>query len=778
MKIKMAVCNKKTDKKYKNREQEWEYLKSRNSSPVRTTETAEEYPKLTKQQRDALKDVGGYLGGWLKGGIRKNGCVALRSIGTLDADHIDDNDAFMHSVKTALDGVTFFLYSTHSHTPDNPRYRIVILFAREVSEEEYPALMRMAAKQIGMDYFDDSTYQANRMMYWASCPSNGQFVFEEQDAGPLDPDKYLGMYVDWRDIMQWPMSSRQSEVIKARGREQADPLQKDGIVGAFCRAYSISGAISEFLSGIYAPTAAENRYDYIPADSMAGVMVFDDRFSYSFHESDPACGKELNAFDLVRVHKFPDDDDKKSFREMADFASRDEKVKLLILEEKQRNAAADFTEDDDSWKKQLEYESRSTALKNSLRNITLIMENDPSLKGIVFNQLADGMEIKGDVPWKHPARFWRDADDAQLISFVDSNYGSFSDRNYRIAVTKVTDDRSYHPIREMFEALPPWDKAERLETVLIDYLGAEDSPYVRAVTRKALCAAYMRVYHPGIKFDTMIVLNGAQGIGKSTLIAWLGGEWFSDSLALSDMNDKTAAEKLQGYWILEIGELAGMKKADIDKVKAFISRQDDKYRASFGRRVTPHPRQCVFFGTTNSENGYLRDITGNRRFWNVKVSGRGKWKPWEMTGEVIKQIWAEAAETARAGEKLYLDADLEEYAKKEQREAMEQDDREGIVRNYLDMLLPEGWDGMDIYRRREYFRDQDDPTRTEGTVMRQTVSNIEIWCECFGKGKEEMRPSDSYAISAIMVRIEGWVKSGVRQMLPIYGRQRVYTRTA
>ena len=155
--------------------------------------------------------------------------------------------SFMHSVKVALNGVTFFLYSTHSHTPDNPRYRIVILFAREVSEEEYPALMRMAAKQIGMDYFDDSTYQANRMMYWASCPSNGQFVFEDQDAEPLDPDKYLGMYADWRDITQWPMSSRQSEVIKAKGREQADPLQKDGIVGAFCRAYSISGAIAEFF---------------------------------------------------------------------------------------------------------------------------------------------------------------------------------------------------------------------------------------------------------------------------------------------------------------------------------------------------------------------------------------------------------------------------------------------------------------------------------------------------------------------------------------------------
>lgn len=777
MKVKIAVCSSKTDKKYKNREQEWSYLLERNRNPVRTPETAEEYPRLSKAKRDALKDTGGFVGGWLKGGIRKNGCVSCRTLGTLDADHIDDNDAFMAAAKSALDGRTYFLYSTHSHTPENPRYRIVILFAREVSEEEYPALMRMVARQIGMDYFDDSTYQANRMMYWASCPSNGKFAFEEQDAEPLNPDKYLSMYADWRDITQWPMSSRQSEIIKAKGKEQADPLQKDGIVGAFCRAYSISAAVSEFLSGIYAPTAAENRYDYIPADSMAGVMVFDDKFSYSFHESDPACGKELNAFDLVRVHKFPDDDEKKSFREMADFASRDEKVKLLILEEKKRNAAADFTEDDDSWKKQLEYESRSTALKNSLRNITLIMENEPNLKGIVFNQLADGMEIKGEVPWKHPARFWRDADDAQLISFVDSRYGSFSDRNYRIAVTKVTDDRSYHPIREMFESLPPWDGEKRMETVLIDYLGAEDSPYVRAVTRKSLCAAYMRVYHPGIKFDTMIVLNGAQGIGKSTLIASLGGEWFSDSLALSDMNDKTAAEKLQGYWILEIGELAGMKKADIDKVKAFISRQDDKYRASFGRRVTPHPRQCIFFGTTNSENGYLRDITGNRRFWNVKVSGQGKWKPWDMTDEVVKQIWAEAAEIAKAGEKLYLDADLEEYAKREQREAMEQDDREGIVREYLDMLLPEDWNGMDPYRRRDYFRDQDDPTRTEGTVVRQTVSNIEIWCECFGKSKEEMRPSDSYAISAIMVRIEGWKKTDKFKRSPIYGKQRIYMRT-
>lgn len=264
------------------------------------------------------------------------------------------------------------------------------------------------------------------------------------------------------------------------------------------------------------------------------------------------------------------------------------------------------------------------------------------------------MEIKGKVPWSHPAKFWRDADDAQLICYVDATYGTFSARNYDIAVAKVVDDRSYHPIREFFASLPERDQVKRVDTLLIEYLGAEDSPYVRAVTRKELCAAYVRVHKPGVKFDTMIVLNGDQGIGKSTLIAKLGSEWYSDSLNLSDMNDKTAAEKLQGYWIMEIGELAGMKKADLDKVKAFISRQDDKYRASFGRRVTPHPRQCVFFGTTNSQNGYLRDITGNRRYWNVKVPGNGKHKPWELDEDTLKQIWAETVVYAKAGEKLYL----------------------------------------------------------------------------------------------------------------------------
>lgn len=772
--MKIAYGNSRMEKRWKNNEISWDDFCRRVSTTQTTTETVEEYRKMTKPQQDAVKDVGGFVGGHLRGGRRKTGTVLCRSMLTLDMDH---------GTPDILDELSLFnshelcVYSTHKHTPEAPRLRLIFPLKRDVSEEEYPALARKVAQEIGMDLFDDTTYQPHRLMYWPSTSRNGEYVYRVMDGDILDPDAYLGMYDDWRDVSTWPVSSRESEAVEKSAKQQADPLAKTGAVGAFCRTYPIREAIEKFLPDVYAPSAMEGRYDYIPADSSAGVIIIDEKFSYSFHATDPACGQLLNAFDAVRVHKFPDDDPKKSYNAMAEFAAADERVKLRIFEEKRQAAAEDFDEaDPDAWKKQLQYEKKSMELKNNLHNLMLILENDENLKGIVFNQLADGMEIRGNVPWPHPAKFWRDADDAQLICYVDAAYGTFSARNYDIAVTKAVDDRSYHPIREFFETLPDWDGVERADTLLVDYLGAEDTPYVRAVTRKELCAAYCRVYHPGIKFDSMIVLNGDQGIGKSTLIAKLGGEWYSDSLNLSDMNDKTAAEKLQGYWIMEIGELAGMRKADLDKVKAFISRQDDKYRASFGRRVTPHPRQCVFFGTTNSQNGYLRDITGNRRYWNVKVPGNGKYKPWDMDEDTVKQVWAEVMVYAKAGEKLYLPPELEAYAKEEQRAAMERDDREGLVQEYLDMLLPDTWDSMDVYKRRDYVRDVDDPMRPDGSVRRMEVSNMEIWCECFGKPKEDMKPSDSYSIAAIMERMDGWSRTGKAKVLPIYGKQRIYRR--
>lgn len=776
--MKIAVGNSRMDKKWKNRDISWEDLCQRVSSTIRTTETVEEYRKLKKGAQDNIKDVGGFVGGQLREGRRKNGMVLCRSMLTLDMDYgepgIWDEIDLLHDFRCCV-------YSTHKHTPEHPRLRMIIPLARDITEEEYPAVARMVAKEIGIDLFDDTTYEACRLMYWPSTSANGEFFYKTKEGPLLDPDAYLAKYADWHDASTWPVSSRQSEAVRRSITQQADPLEKPGIVGAFCRAYTIEEAIEAFLTDVYEPSAMNGRYDYIPADSSAGVVVYDGKFAYSHHATDPVCGKLLNAFDLVRLHKFRELDENvgldtppgklPSFKAMGDFALADDKVKAVFAEERIAQASAEFSDED--WQNGLELD-KSGHVKNTLHNLTLILENDPNLKGVVFNQLLDGMEIKGEVPWKHPSKFWRDADDAQLISYVDTHYGTFSARNYDIAVTKVADDRAYHPICEFIESLPEWDKIPRVDTLLVDYLGAADTAYVRAVTRKTLCAAISRVLRPGCKFDSMLVLNGPQGVGKSTLIAKLAGEWFSDSLNLGDTKDKTAAEKLQGYWILEIGELAGLKKAEVETLRSFLSRQNDIYRAAFGKRATPHLRQCVFFGTTNAESGYLRDTTGNRRFWPVKTPGSGKKQSWNLTHEEILQIWAEALVYVRQGEKLYLSAEMDALAKDEQREAMESDEREGLVREYLDTLLPERWAEMDLFERRNFLTGSDfGGLQEKGTVRRTSVSNMEIWCECFGKERANLRRTDSNELTGILARL-GWKRADNKVRIPLYGPQYIF----
>ncbi len=784
MRIQIATGNSRMEKRWNNVEMELDEFIERISHTIRTAETVEQYMKMTKAKQDAIKDVGGFVMGKLKGGRRKKDCVEFRSALTLDMDHAMQD--IPEQVEMFFD-FRCLIYSTHKHTPENPRLRLIIPLSRKVSPDEYVAVARKVAEDIGIEMFDDTTYEPSRLMYWPSTSADGEFIFRDIEGEPLNPDDVLSRYKDWRDSSEWPVSSRQQNIVQREMRKQADPLSKDGVIGAFCRTYTIEEAISNFIPDVYQPSAMPGRYDYIPADSQAGVVIYEGKFAYSHHATDPACGKLMNAFDMVRIHRFGEMDEKvsedteaaklPSFTAMSEFAVNDENVKMTIAGERMEKAEKEFSGENGDWLKQLEYEKRSTVVKNTLRNLLLILNNDEKLKGIVFNQLSDGMEIKGEVPWEHPSRFWRDADDAQLISYVDLTYGTFSARNYDIAVTKVADDRSYHPIREFLASLPEWDRVPRVDTILVDFLGASDNAYVRAVTRKTLCGAIARVMNPGCKFDTMLVLNGPQGKGKSTLISKLCGEWFNDSLLLNDTKDKTAAEKLQGYWILEIGELAGLKKTEIETLRGFLSRQNDIYRASFGRRATPHPRQCVFIGTTNAENGYLRDTAGNRRFWPVKTPGDAARASWEMTEEEIRQIWAEALVRYKEGEPLHLDNELAGMALKEQQIAMEVDEREGMVRDYLEMPLPERWDRMDIFDRRNYICGSEfGGEREPGVRKRERVCNMEIWCECFGKERGNLKRQDANEISAIMANIEGWKKADNKVRFPIYGIVRGYCR--
>ena len=800
-KLLIAIGRSRKSAQWQNRELQWSELLDKLAQTTRTRETAAEYAALPKGERDNIKDVGGFVGGYLKNGKRNNASVVNRCMVCLDADYADEG------LLDDLD-LTFInayaLYSTHSHTPEKMRLRLIIPLSRTVTPDEYAAVSRRIADELTLTRFDPTTFEPARLMYWPSTPEDGEFVFRYSDATFLDPDAVLATYPDWTDASLWPTTRPLEERTRAKIGKQEDPLEKKGVIGAFCRAHSITDVLEHILSDRYTPTEQEDRYTFIGGSTTGGLVVYDDKYAYSHHATDPAGGKLCNAFDLVRLHLFtpggtaPDGsqvgDEANSISAMRAYAAADEATRIQMTEERLRQADEDFSEElpersqsntaetAADWQSKLTYDKMGN-IKNTLTNLLLIMQNDPQLKGVVFNQLSDGMEIRDDiapVPWKHPSKFWRDADDKQIISYIETRYGAFSNRNYDVAIGKVTDDRSYHPIRDYLSSLPEWDRTPRIETLLIDYLGAPDNRYVRAVTRKTLCAAVKRVLQPGIKFDTMLVLNGPQGVGKSTLIAKLGGEWFNDSLSLNDTKDKTAAEKLQGFWIMEIGELAGLRKAEVETLRSFLSRQNDIYRASFGKRATPHLRQCVFFGTTNEESGYLRDTTGNRRFWPVKTPGSGYKHSWQLTREEIDQIWAEALYYVNSGEKIYLDSDLDALAQEEQREAMQTDEREGLVREYLDKLLPEDWETMDLAERRGFLRgDAFTGGNREGTIRRNTVCALEIWCECLGRESGAIRRSDSNDIFSMLARI-GWKKAetnslGVRR-LPLYGPQRCFDR--
>ena len=811
-KLLIAVGRSRKATLWQNKEILWSELVKKLSQTTRTRETVLEYSRLPKAERDEIKDIGGFVGGYLKNGKRNNASVVNRWIVCLDAD---SGDADLRSDLELTCPFTYVLYSTHSHTPEKPRYRVVIPLDREVTPDEYAAISRRLADNLTLTRFDPTTFEAARLMYWPSTPEDGEYIFDYAPGPFCDADSVLATYADWRDTSLWPTTQPMEERINSNVKKAEDPLEKRGLVGAFCRAHSISNLLETILHDKYTPTRQEDRYTYVDGTSTGGLVVYDDKFAYSHHATDPACGKLCNAFDLVRWHLFTPGtvsadghtvkDEKASVAIMQEYAAKDPETRVQLAKDRQEELMKDFSplesttaeppkdashdalaetdapdnpEESNEWLTKLEYDKQGN-IKNTLVNLLIIVQNDPWLKGIVFNQLSDGMEIRDDiapVPWKHPSKFWRDADDNQIISYIEQRYGSFSLRNYDIAIGKVADDRSYHPIREYLSNLPPWDGAHRVDTLLIDYLGSPDNPYVRTVTRKMLVAAIRRIDRPGCKHDSMLVLSGPQGIGKSTLIARLGGEWFSDSLSLSDTHDKTAAEKLQGYWILEIGELAGLRKADVETLRSFLSRQNDIYRAAFGRRATPHLRQCIFFGTTNEEQGYLRDTTGNRRFWPVHTPGGGSKHSWELTREEIDQIWAEAKYLYEQGERPMLDEEVELLAKAAQRDAMETDDREGLVLEYLDKLLPEDWVKMDLTARRGFLRgDPFNGGDKVGTVKRQTVCVMEIWAECFCREPGAIKKTDRNEILSILAKL-GWKNGVSTPQRTAYGVQKSFMR--
>lgn len=781
--LSIATGRSRKETSWKNREMSWLELVNKLGQTVRTHETYEEYKKLSKAKQDEIKDVGGFVGGTLKGGRRKQDSVVWRQLVTLDADFVKGD--LWASVETMF-GHGCAMYSTHKHHPKNPRLRLVIPLSRPVTTDEYVPIARRIAADLGIDFFDDTTYQVHRLMYWPSTPSDGEFVFKVLDEPWIDPDAVLTRYPDWKDSSYWPESSRTVHERKKLADKQGDPKTKDGVIGAFCRTYSVVDVIEKYLSEVYVPCEDPNRYTYSAGSTSGGLVIYENGdFAYSHHSTDPIGGKLCNAFDLVRIHLFGDLDETvkegipvnrlPSYKAMVEEALKDKQVKLTLGKEQLSLAAEDFEDKDMEWLTELTRDQKGNIV-SSAPNVILILEHDPALKGrIAMNDFVHRVVIKDDLPWRSVERgeYWSDTDDASLRNYLYSVYGIKGAGIIGDAWSEVAVKYAFHPIKDYLDSLA-WDGQKRLETVMIDYLGAEDNECVRTFTRKILVAAVTRIYRPGSKFDYCVVLVGPQGVGKSYIIKLLGKEWHSDSLMT--VKGKEAYEQLQGAWILEMAELTATKKADTEAVKHFISKSEDTFRVAYGRHNETFKRQCVFFGTTNDYD-FLNDPTGNRRFLPITVSGGGRKNMWEdLTDEEIDQIWAEAKVLFEQGESLALGKEIEEKAQEIQAAHTQENPIAESIRNYLETSVPVNWYELDIGTRRAYLH-MDQPDEKSGKTMKlNKVCAQMVWEELFQKDVSIMTRYDAKEINMIIQHTPGWKRVSSIRFDNSYGTQRGFRR--
>lgn len=783
----IATGHSRTSLNWKSEKMTWQNLAERLSSPTVTNETVAEYAKMSKSAQGAQKDVGGFVGGYIpKNGRRVRGAVKERYLITLDAD--SPSEDFLFDLDMCLGGKEYVLYSTHSYTKENPRYRIIVPVDRAMSPDEFQAVSRRMADDIGIEMFDSSTHQAERLMYWPSCPKDAEYVYQHGEGDLVSVDAYLATYHDWRDTSFWPISKKESAVRLSDAHKQGNPLEKKGLLGAFCRCYSITEAIAKFLPEVYTPTQVEGRYTYTAGSTVGGLVIYDnDTFAYSNHATDPVGGKLVNAFDLVRLHKFGDLDkndslkitEQPSYKAMIEFANEDGAAAILLDKERMQDMDFDDIEEEDT-----DFLSKLKRTKQGIPesdpyNCLLILKCDPELKGKVgLDEFAHRLTVLGDLPWrtKNSSLYWTDTDDACLRNYFATKFRIKGKGIIDDALQEVTQDNKFHPVRDYLHSVK-WDGECRLDELFIKYLGAEDTPYVRAATRKWLCGAVARVMHPGIKFDTAIVLYGSQGLGKSLILEKLGKGWFNNSLV--DIKTKDTMEQIQGSWVIELGELAPTFKNENEIVKAFISRASDRFRSPYGRRTEEYPRQCVFAGSTNNLM-FLKDRTGNRRFWPITGDkDRKTANSWNITDEEIDQIWSEAFYYWSEGESLVLEGAIAEEAMRVQMSHTEGGELMGLIEEYLSMRLPVDWEDYELYDRREYIREYDE-TEASRLLPRERVCPLEIWCELLEGDRKNLLNAKAREITDVLQAIPGWIPytngTGKVRFGKLYGPQRAFIR--
>lgn len=800
IKLNIAIGASASSKSWKNKSMMWSELLKRLSNPVVTTETHKEFINMSKDDQHKIKDVGGYVGGYLRNGRRLQSNVVSRQLLTLDIDfaHTGMWDDF-----TMLFDNAALIHATHKHIETSPRYRLVMPLDREVTPDEYGAISRKVAEILDIELFDNTTFDPSRLMFWASTPKDIEYYYEYQDGEILSADNILAMYLDWTDTSLWATSGDTLNELKDRAQKQEDPLLKKGLIGAFCRTYTITEALETFLADEYVESAVTDRYTYKNGTTAAGLIVYDDKYTFSHHGTDPTSGKLCNAFDLVRLHKFGyhdtgESDSRKSFKMMEDFVIADEATRETLATERLASVKYDFAEaiDDDfddelaelfgedeesekeeqiNWMKTLETDKNG--FLSSATNLNIIFTNDKRLKNTFRYNLFDSRQyVFNTLPWRkipNPEPI-RNVDYSGVRNYIESLYKISGALKIDDALNLEFERNSYHPVREYLSGLK-WDGISRVETLLIEYFGTPDTIYHREAIKSVLIAGCKRIFEPGCKMDNVLVIVGGQGCGKSTFVRKLGVDWFSDTFLT--VHGKEAMEQINsGVWVLEMAELAGLKKAEVEPIKHFISKPIDTFRPAYGKTSETFKRQCIFIGTTNDRN-FLRDDE-NRRFLPIDVDMTRATKSTikGLDRKEIDQIWAEAYQLYRKGGLTYLSEEAEELARIEQKDHTLVDERAGLIEQYLNTPIAASWDSMDLETRLDWYRNEDVRKDASKTKEREIVCTAEIWAECFGKKREDMTPYNTKEINNILRSLYDWEPLKTSKRFKLYGTQKYYVK--
>lgn len=679
-------------------------LYDRLSTPTRSAETYEQYMQLPKAEQDKLKDVGGFVAGELIGARRKAANVAGRDVLTLDLDNIPAGAA--QTVLRNVDalGCGYCVYSTRKHCPSAPRLRVLVPTDRTMTASEYEPIARKIASYIGMDYADPTTFEASRLMYWPSCSSDAEYIFKAEDRPLLSADGMLATYDDWHDVRTWPTAPGEDRIVARLAAKQKDPLAKDDWIGAFCRTYDIMSAIAAFIPEAYVPCDGfDDRLTYTGGSTTGGAVLYDDgKFLYSHHATDPCSGKLVNAFDLVRLHRFGDQDDDTlpstpvnrlpSYAAMLDFVKADAQTAALRRKERGEEILKAFDPVSSApaqgslidYLGSLDGEIYTT---DTARQTLALMG-----VGIHLNEITWQAEITG-----YP-QAWSRANAENLLPAYLCDYYRMArmkgsgKQNVADSLDIITEEGRYNPVIRMLDEVQ-WDSRDRFGEYA-EILGIAGDKLSTTLLHKWLWQAIAMATNDEVNpqgADGVLVLQGPQGVGKTSALRELVPipRMFKEGAKL-DMRNKDTYIQALASWICELGELDRTTVKDSAGLKAFITQDMDEYRTPYARKAVQRPRRTCFCGTVNPET-YLIDDTGNRRFWTVPVTDIRLRALFALTNDWKRQFWSQMAVEYNALGRSCFRLTSEERAELERRNGnyTRALDMEDELRDLLNWDLPE-----------------------------------------------------------------------------------------